>query len=52
MDEYSKNAESLKTESRMIKNKYIEIFREKYNRIPCIDEITEYLELRNISSVA
>jgi vacuolar protein sorting-associated protein 18 len=25
MDEYSKNAESLKTESRMIKNKYIEI---------------------------
>jgi hypothetical protein len=39
----------LEDEETNIKNKYIETFREKYNRNPSTDEITEYLELRNIS---
>jgi hypothetical protein len=39
----------MEDEETNIKNKYIETFRDKYNRNPSLDEITEYLELRNIS---
>ncbi len=39
----------MEDEETHIKNRYIETFREKYNRNPSVDEITEYLELRNIS---
>jgi hypothetical protein len=41
----------LEDEESNVKNKYIEVFRVKYNRVPSIDEITEYLELRNLSVV-
>ena len=35
----------------ILKNEYIEKFREKYSRLPTTEEISEYIELRNISTV-
>ena len=36
-------------EESIVRNKFIEVFKQKYNRNPSMDEVNEHLELKNIS---
>jgi hypothetical protein len=43
------NTQNEDDEETKLRNKYIDVFKTKYERIPTQDEINEYLELKNIS---
>lgn len=43
------NVQNEDDEETQIKNKFIDVFKSKYDRTPTQDEINDYLELRNIS---